>query len=163
MQTLEAMKQIVLTDRLHPDLRTFVLREVVGGYDGHQPERQVNAIFEYARDRIRYEQDPVDTERVADIWSTLYGLRKSDERGVYQPEGDCGIKSTFIASCCACIGYESCFVVIKQRANARAFNHVFNVVFVNGKWIYLDATPEEAPFGWKTDLIFEEKWFPIFS
>ena len=143
MQTLAAMAKIVREDRLHPDLRIFVLREIVGGVRGHDFEGEVTRIFEYARDNITYRKDPVGMERVADIWSILYALNPNG------PEGDCGIKSTFIASCCAILGHKPYFVVIKQRPDQRAFNHVYNAVQINGELKYFDATPEEAPAGWE--------------
>lgn len=157
MQTLEAMQTIVLEDRLQPDLRTFVLREIVRGVRGHDSLGEIDSIFRFARDRIIYRQDPVDCERVADIWSTLYGLHE----GQIEPEGDCGIKSTFIASCCAMLGHKPFFVVIKQTANSRAFNHVYTAVVYGDRLLYLDATPEDSIPGWETKG-YEKKLFPIF-
>lgn len=155
LQTLDAMKEIVLADRIEPDLRRFVLREVIGKVPGHDAMGEVNAIFEFARDRITYRQDPVGVERVADAWSTLYGL--ADE-----PEGDCGIKSTFLATCLAMFGYRPYFVVIKQRANSKAYNHVYVAVEVEGEFVYLDPTPEDKPAGWQAPH-FEIGLFPIFD
>ena len=143
MQTLEAMAKIVREDRLEPDLRTFILREIVGDVRGHDFDNEVERIFRFARDRITYRKDPFAVERVADLWSTLYAL---NPRG---PEGDCGIKSHFIATCCATLGHKPFFVVIKQRENQRAFNHVYAAALVNDRLRYLDATPEERPSGWE--------------
>jgi len=152
MQTLEAMASIVRHDRTQPDLRQFVLREIVKDARGHDSRTEVQRIFEYARDRITYRKDPFGVERVADIWSTLY---------VLDNEGDCGIKSTFIATCCALLGHKPYFVVIKQREKQTSFNHVYNMIVIDGSPVYLDATPEYAPFGWQTNAVIR-KLYPIF-
>lgn len=156
MQTLAAMAAVVREQRVEPDLRNFVLREIVGGVRGHDSHGEVMRIFQYARDRITYRKDPFGVERVADIWSTLYGLNANG------PEGDCGIKSGFIAACCALLGHKPFFVVIKQDARQRAFSHVYNMVLIDGQVQYLDATPEGLPMGWqaKSEV---KKLFPIFD
>ena len=156
MQTLEAMAAIVREQRGKPDLRAFVLREIIGGVSGHNPATQVRRIFEYARDRIRYQRDPFGVERIADIWSILYALDPGTG-----PEGDCGVKSLFIAACCAAIGIKPFFVVIKQRPGQETFNHVYNAVLIDGQIRYYDATPEDKPAGWEAPSV--EKWLvPIF-
>lgn len=155
MQTLDAMARIVREDRLQPDLRIFVLREIVGDLAGHDAAGEVRRIFEYARDRIVYRRDPFGVERVADIWSTLYALNPR------QPEGDCGIKSLFVASCLAIVGYKPFFVLIKQDPKAAAFSHVYNAVLVNDRLQYLDATPEGQPLGFEAKAT-NKFLYPIF-
>jgi len=147
LQTLDAMAQIVREDRIEPDLRIFVLREIVGGIRGHDFAGEIERIFEFAQRRITYRKDPFNAERVADIWSTLYALNPNE------PEGDCGIKSTFFASCCAILGHKPFFVVIKQRPNQKAFNHVYNAVLLDGELKYYDATPEDAAAGWQAPSV----------
>lgn len=142
-QTLGAMKQIVLEDRTQPDLRNFVLREIIRDVRGHDAWGEVEAIHRFCRDEITYRKDPFGVERVADLWSTLYAMPSG------KPEGDCGIKSTVFATCCALLGHKPFFTVIKQRADQTAFNHVYNAVAVDEQLRYFDTTPEEAPPGWE--------------
>ena len=158
-QTLRRMAEIVQADRLQPDLRRFVLREIVGHVAGHDKLGEVQAIFEYARDRITYRQDPWNVERIADLWSTFNALNTNPP---YEPEGDCGIKSTFIATCCALLGYRSYFVIIKQTPNQDSFNHVYAAVKVDGELWPLDATPEDAPMGWEA-ASYKKMLFDIFA
>ena len=143
-QTLAAAAEIVREDRLEPDLRRFVLREIVGRQvRGHDFTGEVERIFRFCQSEIVYRKDPFGVERVADIWSTLYAL------GADGPEGDCGIKSTFFASCCAILGHKPFFVLIKQRQDQRAFSHVYNAVLIEGRFRFYDATPQDAPAGWE--------------
>ena len=81
--------------------------------------------------------------------------------GCSGPEGDCGIKSLFIATCFATLGHKPFFVVIKQRPEQRTFNHVYNAVAIDGRMLHFDATPEDAPPGWETQS-FEKFYYPIF-
>lgn len=143
LQTLAEMAKIVREDRMQPDLRIFVLREIVGSVAPHDFAGEVEKIFEFAQHRIAYRKDPFAVERVSDIWSTLYAL---DANG---PEGDCGIKSTFFASCCALLGHKPLFVVIKQMKGQTSFNHVYNAVVVGDQIKYYDATPEDQPAGFE--------------
>lgn len=143
LQTCDAMAKIVREDRLEPDLRIFVLREIVGSIRGHNFDGEIGRIFDFCQNRITYRKDPFNVERVADIWSTLYALNPSE------PEGDCGIKATFFASCCAILGHKPFFVLIKQRFDSRSFNHVYNAVAVGGELKFYDATPQERPAGWE--------------
>ncbi len=155
LQTLAEMAKVVIEDRLEPDLRIFVLREIVGDVRGHDSEGELDAIFRFARDRITYRRDPFNVERVSDIWSTLYALNPNE------PEGDCGVKSLFFASCAAILGYKPYFVVIKQRPGQRAFNHVYNAVLLDGEMKYFDATPEDKPAGWEVDS-YKKFVYPVF-
>jgi hypothetical protein len=155
LQTCDAMARIVREDRLHPDLRIFVLREIVGDISGHDPAGQIFRIFDFAQSRIAYNRDPFNVERVADIWSTMYALDPK------RPEGDCGIKSTFFASCCALLGHKPFFVLIKQDKRMRAFNHVYCAVMVEGKLRFFDPTPEDRPAGWEAGH-YRKLLYPIF-
>jgi len=161
LQTLAAMVEIVNADRLQPDLRTFVLREIIRDTPGHDDAGEVARIFAYTQQRITYRQDPFGVERVADMWSTLYALRPSGPDGVYQPEGDCGIKATFFATCCALIGHKPLFVVAKRYPTDTAFSHVYNAVVLKGQLQFYDPTPEGVPPGWEVTA-FEKFLVPIF-
>jgi hypothetical protein len=155
LQTLDAMATIVREDRLQPDLRIFVLREIIGNTRPHDSATELGRMFDFAQRRINYRKDPVGVERVADLWSTLYALNPSE------PEGDCGIKSLFFATCAALLGYRPFFVVIKQRSNQRAFNHVYNAVVLNGELQYFDATPQDQPAGFEPKSV-SKFLYPIF-
>lgn len=155
LQTMAAMAEIVRNDRLEPDLRIFVLREIIGDTRGHDFRGEVEKIFEFAQQRITYRKDQFNVERVADLWSTLYALNPNE------PEGDCGIKSTFIATCSALLGHKPYFVAIKQREGQRAFNHIYNAVVVDGQLKYLDATPEDQPIGYEPKS-WKKFLYPIF-
>lgn len=49
MQTLKRMAEIVREDRMQPDLRIFVLREIVKDVRGHDFLGEIEKIFEFAK------------------------------------------------------------------------------------------------------------------
>lgn len=148
VQTLGEMIAIVQADRLKADLRRFVLQNIVGSdVKGHDFEAEIKKIFNFAQKEIVYRKDPVKVERVMDLWTILYGTENAEN---HQPEGDCGIKSVFLATCLALLGHKPVFVVIKQDPNSDSFNHIYNgVADDSGKIRFLDATPEDKPIGYE--------------
>lgn len=157
VQTLEVMARIVREDATQPDLRKFVLKEVVGSaVRGHDFSGEINRCFEFARNQIVYRRDPVGVERVSDLWSTLYALSPGE------PEGDCGIKSVFLASCLALVGNRPVFVVIRQTPQDVTFKHVYVGLFHEGKYLPLDPTPQEKPSGYEAQFL-ARALFPIFT
>ena len=158
LQTLEAMRDVVLEDRLNPYNRNFVTEYVVGDVPGHDPWGELEAIFEFARDRIVYREDPFDVERVLDLYTTLRGVENDP---AFIPEGDCGVKSMFIATCAAILGHKPYFAVIKESEKDDNFSHVFTAVGIStGEWKYYDATPEWSRPGWHAPAAVT-LWFPI--
>ena len=142
-RTLYEMAKIVREDAREPDLRRFVLDKILSGVRGHDYRGEIDACFRFARDRITYRRDPRGVERVADMWSTLYAL--ADE-----PEGDCGIKSTFLATTLALLGHKPLFIVLRTSPRVEYFQHVYVGVGMGGAGVVLelDPTPEDKPSGW---------------
>lgn len=154
LETLGEMKKIVVSDAKENDLRNFVNREIIG-FDKWSLSAKVDAIFLYARDRIRYEPETDGFETVADLWSCLYAF--SPETAV----GDCVQKSIFIATCLSYLGLKPNFVAIQQIPNVDYFNHVFVNCEINGQTVNLDATPKEFRVGDAANYL-SKLVFPIF-
>ena len=138
-ETLEEMKKIVFEDSQENDLKNFVLREIVGQKSSLR--EQLQAIFLYARDRIRYEPERDGYETVADLWSCLYSF---DPKTAI---GDCVQKSIFIATCLSYLGFNPFFSAIQQIPNADFFNHVYVECEINGNLTVFDATPPNFQIG----------------
>ncbi|MGV0999692.1 MAG: transglutaminase-like domain-containing protein [Fluviibacter sp.] len=104
-----------------------------------QPEKdgfaEVNAVFEFVRDSIRYTQDVLNVETICSPWATL-------QRRV----GDCDDKSTLLATLAECVGYPTRFVVAGYFGS-KDFEHVYCQIFLNGEWVDADAT-EREPLGY---------------
>lgn len=150
-QTLQAMADMVIAQRLEPDLQRFVEREIVAGVAGHDFESEIDRIFRFCQSKITYRRDPFGVERVADIWSTIYALGP-------EPLGDCGIKSCFFASCAALQGFKPFFVTIRQDPASSAFDHVYAGLWIDGERKFYDATPEDKPAGWQAPSVQTMYW-----
>ena len=155
IQVLEIMAAIVREDAAQADLRKWLLRDVIRKVPGHDYEGELKSCFAFARDHIVYRRDPQGVERVADMWSTLYALSPGE------PEGDCGIKSVFLATSLALVGFEPYFVVIRQTPADVTFHHVYVGVNDGGEHLALDPTPPRERPGWEPKA-HQRAYYPIF-
>ena len=136
LETLVVMKQIVLADAREPDLKNYVLREIVG-LEKKTTRDAADAAFAFCRDAIVYSPEQDGLETVADLWSCLYALKRE------HPSGDCAIKCVALATCFSFLNLKPAFVAIKQIPDAESFNHVFLTCEIDGREIPFDPTPPE--------------------
>lgn len=135
LQTLAWMRFLVRRDGRDLHLRRFA-EKLVSQCDGHGVDCEINSIFVFVRDQIKFRRDPVDTERVQDA-----------RRSLLFATGDCDDKAVLLASLLACLGYKSCFSVLgMQRGN---YSHVYVTVQTPKGWLPLDPTNERATPGWQ--------------
>jgi hypothetical protein len=161
LQALRIAAEFVRRDRLDPGLRRWLLENVVGSVRGHDFWAEAQACFEWARDRIVYRRDPFDVERVADMRATL----AMGPGG--KPEGDCLVKSGFLAGSLAILGNAPVFAVIKQRPEdltpSVGYRHVYVALSgPHGEEVALDPTPEQASPGWEAPHV-ARQYFRIFT
>lgn len=138
--TLREMAKIVREDSKLSDLKNFAFREVIG-LDKRTLTEQINAAYEFCRDRIIYDQEKSGYETIADLWSCFYSLNP------LYPIGDCAIKSVALATCLSYLNLKPYFVAVRQVKNVDYFNHVFVGIDEGGKHIGLDPTPNEFFLG----------------
>lgn len=132
--TLQIMSALVNQFKTHPRIRGLALSltEQLAPKDF---AGEVNAIFEYVRDQIRYIHDVRGAETVQTPTVTL-------DAG----QGDCDDKSTLLAALLESIGQPTRFKAIGQAAGE--FQHVYVQTPIGGKWVSLDAT-HDVPAGWQ--------------
>lgn len=139
--TLSEMANIVREDSQYNDLKNYVFREIIG-LENKSLNEQVEAAFEYCRDRIVYSEEKDGKETVADLWSAIYSFNRN------QAQGDCAIKSVALATCLSFLNFKPYFVAIQQIPNANFYNHVFVAILdENGNEIGFDPTPPEFGIG----------------
>ena len=153
METLAEMAKIVREDALESDIGVFVNRYIIG--NARSLNQKIEKVFTFARDAIIYDQEKNGNETEADLWSCLFALNPNN------PQGDCAVKSVFIATCLSYLGLKPKFVAIQQVPKANYFNHVFVQVEAEGKTIILDATPKEFRVGDELES-FARLIYPIF-
>ncbi|MFW9874959.1 MAG: transglutaminase family protein [Candidatus Thorarchaeota archaeon] len=119
--------------------KTVPIRQTALSLVSHLPQKdfknEVYKIFSFVQNNIRYVKDVHNVETLQTPVNTL--LFK---------QGDCDDKSVLLASLLESIGHKTRFKAIGLAPNK--YSHVYVQVFVNGKWVSLDAT-EPNQLGWE--------------
>ena len=132
--TIRAMRALV--NQCKTDL---TIRQAATSVAFLQPEKdeaaEVQAVFDYVRDHIRYTRDIHGVETLMTPPQTLASRL-----------GDCDDQSCLLACMLESIGYPTRFVVAGYNGNG--FEHVYLQAWVNSRWISMDPT-EPYPMGWE--------------
>lgn len=96
---------------------------------------EVNALFLWARDHIRYVRDVNGVETLQTPVVTM-------DVGA----GDCDDKSTLLAALLESIGHPTRFVAAGYQAPKR-YSHVYVETRLGSRWVPLDATLLDKPMG----------------
>jgi hypothetical protein len=147
-RTAEQMARFVRSDCRNQAVRT-VAESIVSGCEGHDFTGEIEALFRYARDRVVYRRDPVDTERVSGAMGTV-------RSGV----GDCDDKVVLLATLLCAMGHESRFVIISQSGGD--WDHVYLEVRTAQGWQAADPTNPNGEIG--EEPAYQKKWvYPIWE
>jgi transglutaminase-like putative cysteine protease len=121
---------------------------------GHDFESETKILFEFVRDKIRYQRDSYNLEELADAYRTIFFFRS----------GDCDDKSIALATLLGLSGKKTRFKVIGKGYDLTKFFHVYLQVYdeKSRKWICLDATNERAAVGWETENYSHSSVFTIY-
>jgi len=96
---------------------------------------EVNRIFEFVRDRIRYVRDVRNVETL-----------QTPEKTLEFKQGDCDDKSMLLAALLESIGHPTRFVAIGFKPGHYA--HVYVETKIGANWIGLETT-EPVDMGWQ--------------
>lgn len=125
--TLRQMRRMVNAWKVAP-----VILQVVSSIIHLAPQKdewsEAEALFEWVRDTIRYQRDPVGIEALATPLLTI-------NRHV----GDCDDQAALLATLFEAAGYPTRFVIAGYQSPA--FEHVYLQVMLGDEWI--DADPTE--------------------
>jgi transglutaminase-like putative cysteine protease len=132
--TLAAMARLVREWRHRAEV-TEIARGIVAGLPEKDHLAEMNALFEFVRDSIRYVMDTNGVER---IQSPAYTLRER--------QGDCDDQSILLAALLEGIGIPARFTAVGFSPDA--FEHVYVQARPEGEWIGLDPT-ERVAAGWE--------------
>jgi transglutaminase-like putative cysteine protease len=134
-QTLRYMRECVRQSLINPQqiVREVALSLVRGVAERHWVG-EIKACHAYARDGIRYTQDPDDFELV-----------QTPEKTIQYRAGDCDDKATLLAALLKSLGHPAQFVAV--GINGGAFSHVLIETRVGEEWIPAE-TILPKPLGW---------------
>lgn len=98
-------------------------------------DAELQAIFNFMRDQVRYTRDVHGIETLANPLITL--RRRS---------GDCDDKTTLLCTLCEAVGYPT-RLVMAAYAGDEDYSHVYAQVLGDTGWLDADCT-EREPLGW---------------
>jgi len=138
--TLTAMRGFVAQYKTNPTIRELAL-----SLTRNLPQKdfagEINALFLYVQNSIRYVRDVNGIETVQTPIKTLeYG------------QGDCDDKSVLLATLLESLGHPTRFFAVGFRKGR--ISHVLLECDLNGQWIALETT-EPVPFGWRPPFVAE--------
>lgn len=133
-QTVRLMRQLVEQGKRSPEI-IKAARSIVYLQPEKSELHEINALFEYVRDQIRYTRDVYDVETLSDAVKTLQCKC-----------GDCDDKVILLCSLFEAVGYPTRFVV-GGYSDASVFEHVYCQVDSGSFWIDCDPT-EPHLLGW---------------
>lgn len=140
MRTLETMRYLCRKDYQSPFIRSYVWDLLASRHHDC-----VSTLFFYARDRIRYVEDPPQMEKVSDF-------QRTTESG----QGDCDDKVVWLATALLSIDVSVRFVV---QSYGETWDHVYLDFYdwARWKWVALDPTADGhtgivAAVGWRQPL-----------
>ena len=133
-QTLAVMRQSVREARTDMAIRQAAI-SIIWLQPENSPLHEVNALFEWVRDRVRYVRDILDVETLSTPAKTLE-----------QMVGDCDDQTALLAAMLESVGYPTRFVIAAYTV-PNHFEHVYLQVNIDGEWIDCDPTEKEA-LGW---------------
>lgn len=133
-QTVQVMREAVRQGRVDP-----AIRQAASTLIFLTPERseldELNALFSFVRDRVRYVRDVHEVETISTAAKTLAGMI-----------GDCDDQTILLAALCESVGYPTRFIV-SGYGDPGTLEHVYLQVFATDEWIDCDPT-EPHPLGW---------------
>ena len=133
-ETLRLMRQLVDRYKTHPLIRQTAI-SVAFLTPAHDEVSEVEAIFSFVRDHIRYTKD-------------VYGIEtlSTPDKTLQTRVGDCDDMTVLLASLLESIGYATRFV-IEGYQDGQTWEHVYLEVCFKNTWVALDPT-ELVAMGW---------------
>ena len=130
------MRDLVRRAVRDPDmLARNLFIEITGGCPGRDFRCEVDAVWNWVRENIRFVRDIHGVE-------TLQSFRRTIELGI----GDCDDQSVAISSILEAGGHPTRFVAMGFRPGQ--FSHVFTETRLGDRWISLETTVPGAHIGW---------------
>lgn len=112
-------------------------QSLIGLTPQHNPRTEVETLFKFARDEVRYMRDVHGVETLTE---PVYVLQRLS--------GDCDDKATLLGALLEAVGYPVRFVLAGYTPGLREYEHVYLQALVDDEWITLDPSVEQ-PMGYE--------------
>lgn len=134
-ETLKLMAAIVRHWKRDPAMRAEAISQTRGLPD-KDFRGEVELLFQFVRDKIRYVQDVADVE-------TLH----TPDIILEQRAGDCDDKCILLCTLLESIGHKTRFVAMGWDDNPQSFSHVSCETRIGSLWVNCETT-ENVDLGW---------------
>jgi len=133
-QTIEQMENLVDAGVKDPLIRNTAL-EIIASMPARDSSAEIEAIFFWVKQNIRFTKDPYQIELISNPLRTLE-----------LKAGDCDDLAILLSSLLRSIGYNTRFKVVSAKASGK-LHHVYTQAYFSGTWISLDPTEEYSSVG----------------
>lgn len=133
-ETLALMRRLVQQYKTDPAIRQAAL-SVAFLTPAQDDAAEVEAVYTFVRDYIRYTKDVFGIETLA-----------TPDKTLQMRVGDCDDMTVLLASMLESIGYPTRFV-IEGYSDGVTWEHVYLEACLYGEWVALDPT-EQVAMGW---------------
>lgn len=142
--TVREMENFVEQGLRSPIVRSTALR-ILRSVPAKNQEAEVQAIFQWVKDNIRFVMDPYKKE-----------MLHHPDRILELKAGDCDDIAILLSALLRSVGYPTRFKVISKKWTGE-FHHVYTQAFVNSEWISLDATDQSYLMGYEPGNVTKSK------
>jgi len=138
------LRKLIRNGKKNRFVRDFTVRLLnKHGVESKDVDNELNTIFKFVRDEIKYRKDPYRVEMFQSPKRTLLDYLRG------YGAGDCDDKAILIASMLSSIGYKVRLVLMNPRGGA--YTHIICEVLhpIEKVWIPLETTLK-VPMGWRS-------------
>lgn len=153
VETAQKMIEVIQAS-MGDQLVRMTAEELLVGTPAYDREGEIEAIYQYVRDKVRYTKDPAGLEYVQ---TPKHLIQMIMQRG--QAYGDCDDKTVLGLAMLKNLGYEVAIRVAGYKTPG-VYTHVYGLVKVKHNWIVFDATPADEELGWEHPFV-DVKDFPV--
>ena len=147
-RTVDKMKNIINTSARNPYIREWA-KNIVSRVGVNDKKAEVNAIFNFVRDNVRYTKDPLGFEYLQTPPTLLEDIRMHMDGKGDRPIGDCDDMTLLSLSLLKSIGFRVAIKVVSFLPN-KQFGHVYGLVQLNGQWMPIDCVRPDSYLGWES-------------
>lgn len=146
--TVTKMKGIISDSSKNIYVREWA-KKIVARVEVNNKKAEVEAIYNFVRDHVRYTKDPLGFEYLQTPPVLLEDIRLNIEGRGDRPVGDCDDMTLLSLSLLKAIGYQTAIKVV-SFAPSKQFGHVYGMVKLGYDWVAVDCVRPDQSFGWES-------------
>jgi len=146
--TVTKMKDIIVQSSKNIYVREWA-KKIVARVEVNDKQGEVEAVYNFVRDHVRYTKDPLGFEYLQTPPVLLEDIRLCIEGKGDRPTGDCDDMTLLSLSLLKSIGYQTAIKVV-SFAPDKKFGHVYGLVKLGYEWVPVDCVRPDQSLGWES-------------